>query len=537
MTKSPWIRGKTDSEQGSYNRYDRYGSKKAMRKRFQQIKCVFHLTGNLLMVLALILLFPVIVALVFWGQKGDGPRTVTAFVASAIISFSAGLALRNVLKPDRLETTGSMLTCALGWIVASAAGAIPFVVGIGAGYLDAYFESMSGFTTTGITVFSGLDQMPRSILFWRSLTQWLGGIGILSFFLAVTFKASGAHHLFGAESHKISSGRPAPGLFNTLKILWGIYAFFTLLAILVFTIEQMGIFDSICHALTALSTGGFSPHDSSIEYYRLTGHPKYRLIEYSVTFFMMLGGINFLIHYRVLTRDFKALWDNLEIRYWWRLIAGFTIVILIDHMRKTGDLAALFSRGEAVDLDHFEQSVRTTIFQVISIMTTTGFGTKDIGSDFFGAASKQLFLVMMVIGGCVGSTGGGFKVLRVAILNRLMFRELRKLVNPKGASDALVIDKKIVPSDEAYRVAALFFTWIALLMTGGAITALFSNHGPLESLSGMFSALGNIGPCYISVNDMIKSHPVVKLTFILGMLAGRLEIIPVLLLFSPKAWR
>jgi trk system potassium uptake protein TrkH len=144
---------------------------------------------------------------------------------------------------------------------------------------------------------------------------------------------------------------------------------------------------------------------------------------------------------------------------------------------------------------------------------------------------------MMVIGGCVGSTGGGFKVLRIAILNRLMFRELFKLrVSPKASGD-LVIDKRIIPDTEVRRVAALFFTWIALLVAGGVITALFSNQGALQSFSGMCSAVGNIGPCYISAQDMISLHPVIKITYMFGMLAGRLEILPVLLLFSPKAWR
>ena len=269
----------------------------------------------------------------------------------------------------------------------------------------------------------------------------------------------------------------------------------------------------------------------------LAGHPNYKLIEYTLTFIMMLGGINFLVHYRVLTKDFKALWDNIEIRYWWRLIAGFVIIIMIDHLRKEGIIGVLFTRPTDLSMGEIERSFRYTIFQVMSILTTTGFGTKDIGSDFFPALSKQLFLVMMVIGGCVGSTGGGIKVLRVAILNRLMVTELFKLRVSEKASTDLVIDKRIVPSSESHRVGALFFTWMVLLLIGGGITALFSSHSAWESFSGMFSALGNIGPCYISVNDMINIHPVVKLTYIFGMLAGRLEILPVLLLFFRKSWR
>ncbi len=499
-----------------------------MRNQFQRIKCIFNFIGLLLEIFSPIISLPLIVVFIYWGEKGDGWNTVIAFVVPALAALVFGLILRRAFKASKAPgMTGSMLICGLSWIFLSALGALPFVIGIGSSYLNAYFEAMSGFTTTGITVYSGLDDMPRSILFWRSFTQWLGGIGILSFFLMITFRGGGAHHLFGAESHKISSGRPVPGLFNTVRILWAIYGAFTVMAVVIYIAEGMLSFDAVCHSLATLSTGGFSPHDSSIEYYRLTGHPNYKLIEYTVTFMMMLGGINFLIHYRVMTRDFKALWDNIETRYWWRFVTAFTFIIMVDHLRKAG----IFSVGE------FERSFRYSIFQVISVLTTTGFGTKDIGSDFFPALSRQLFLIMMIIGGCVGSTGGGIKVLRIAILNRLMFRELRKLRVSGKASTGLVIDGEIVPDAEIHRVGALFFTWIALLVIGGGITALFSNQGVLESFSGMFSALGNIGPCYISVQDMINIHPVVKLTYIFGMLTGRLEILPVLLLFSRKAWR
>jgi trk system potassium uptake protein TrkH len=508
-----------------------------MRNGFRRVNCIFHFVGGLLEILGLILLFPLIPVLIYWGQNGDGWLSAAAFASSGAISFFFGFFLRRIFKPQTIDTTGSMLICALGWLLASAMGALPFVIAVGLESLDAYFEAMSGFTTTGITVFSGLDEMPRSILFWRALTQWLGGLGILSFFLLIISQGGGAHHMFGAESHKISSGRPAPGLFNTLRILWAIYAAFTALAALILVIEKMPVFDAVCHALTTLSTGGFSPHDSSIGFYCLTNHPNYRLIEYTITFFMVLGGINFLVHYRVLTRDFRALWDNIEIRYWWRLLVGLTALIVLERLYKSGAFSALFVRGRTVSLSDFEQAFRHSLFQVVSIITTTGFATRDIGSDFFGAMSKQLFLVMMVVGGCVGSTSGGFKVLRIAVLNRLMFRELFKIRTSERASADLVIDKRTIGRDEIHRVAALFFTWMVLVLLGGAITSLLSSQGPLQSLSGMFSAVGNIGPCYISGTDMIDIHPVVKVTYILGMLAGRLEILPVLLLFSAKAWR
>ncbi|MHC4152719.1 MAG: TrkH family potassium uptake protein [Planctomycetota bacterium] len=511
-----------------------------MRNRYVRFNSVFYFTGNLLVVFGVILLFPVIFVLSYWSKYGDGFATLKSFLVPSVLSFAIGIFLRTFCKRSRLDTSGAMLTCAVAWLAISALGAIPFVIGIGSSYLDGYFEAMSGFTTTGITVFSGLDEMPRSILFWRALTQWVGGLGILSFFLVVVFGGGGAgglHHVFSAESHKIASARPAPSLFRTVKILWGVYGLFTVLSMVALTLEGMTFYNSLCHSLTALSTGGFSPHDSSIAFYRLTGHPNYRLIEYTVTFMMLLGGVNFLVHYRVLRGKFRALWDNTEMRYWWGMISAFVFFIIIDHLRKTGVLGAIFRGDLTLSAGEFEKIFRNTIFQVIAILTTTGFGTEDIGSDFFGACSRQLFLVMMVIGGCVGSTGGGFKVLRIAILNKLMLRELFKLRVPSRASTPLVIDQAIVPDDESHRIAGLFFVWIGLLAIGGCITALFSHLGALESVSGMFSALGNIGPCYISVPDMIEIHWLVKITYIVGMLAGRLEIIPVLLLFSWKAWR
>lgn len=508
-----------------------------MRNRFQKLQCICGLTGSLLILLGLLLLFPLAFTASGWEKDNEGVRTLLAFVIPSGFSFILGIFLKSKFKVAGMDTTSAMLLCAISWIVISAIGAIPFCIAIKANYVDAYFEAMSGFTTTGITVFSGLDAMPYSILFWRSLTQWLGGVGILSFFIVVTFGTSGAHHIVGAESHKISSARPTPGMFGTVKILWLIYGGFTVAAAVTYKLLGMSMFDAVCHALTTLSTGGYSPHDASIAYYHQAGFRHYKLIEYAVTFFMMLGGINFLVHFRVLTGDFKALWDNLEVRCWWRLIAAFTGIIIIEHLYRSGALAEIFSKGSTFTLADAERVFRITIFQVIGVLTTTGFGTADIGGDFFGTVAMQLFLVMMVIGGCVGSTGGGFKVLRIAILNRLMIRELFKMRTSQKAVSGLVIDKKIVPHDEIHRIGSLFYTWIAFLVVGGAITAICSKHGPWESLSGMFSAVGNIGPCYISVPDMISISPVVKITYIIGMLAGRLEIIPVLLLFSKKSWK
>jgi trk system potassium uptake protein TrkH len=244
---------------------------------------------------------------------------------------------------------------------------------------------------------------------------------------------------------------------------------------------------------------------------------------------MVLGGTNFLIHYRVFKGDGRALFDNTEMRYWWSLIGGFSLLILAERI----------FRGNIIPsgIRSLEENFRAVIFQVTAILTTTGFSTRDIGSPFFGTAARQLFLLMMVIGGCVGSTGGGLKVLRVAILTRTARREIFRLRAPRRSISSVVIDGKIINIDEIRRVGALFFAWVALLTAGGVITAFFSSLNGYQAFSGIFSALGNIGPSYIPAARIGGLHPVIKLTYITGMLAGRLEIIPVLLLFSPRSWR
>ena len=507
-----------------------------MRNSFVRAMAVFHVMGWLLILFGVILLIPMIIALYYRNTDSQGLVRVYAFLFPAIGSFVIGGLLHVIFKRSSLDSTGAALLCAVVWIVFSILGAVPFQLILGCSFVDGFFEAMSGFTTTGITVLAGLDEMPRCILFWRALTQWMGGLGILSLFLLLTFSGASSCHIFEAESHKIASSRPVPGLFNTLKIFWGIYAGFTLLSMIALTLEGMPFFDSLCHSFAALSTGGFSPHDASIEYYRQMGHPNYRLIEYTVAFFMLLGGINFLIHFRVVIGDLRALWDNVEMRYFWRLLALFLGIIIFEKVYRVSGQASFAGLSPVQVLWRLEDIFRTVLFQVISLVTTTGFGTKDINTDYFGSVAKQLFIVMMFIGGCAGSTAGGFKVLRIVILNRLVSRELFRLRVGPRTSSALVVDGKIVSHDEVYRVAALFFGWLLLIVMGGLITALCSNHGAFASLSGMFSAVGNIGPCYISVPDIATLNPAVKLTYILGMLAGRLELLPVILLFSRKAW-
>jgi trk system potassium uptake protein TrkH len=446
---------------------------------------------------------PLVLVLIY-GEFHQGPETLEAFLLPAALSLFLGIFLQRVLRARPLNRLQSALICSVGWLGFSAIGALPFMIGIHSTYLDGFFEAMSGFTTTGITMFTGLDQMPKSILFWRAMTQWVGGLGILTMFMLVAFRGGSPHKLFGAEGHKINVDRPVPGLANTIRVLFIIYAGFTCFIALALFALGMPLFDSICHSFTTLSTGGFSPHDASIEYYRLSGYPNYVWFDYVITLGMLIG--------------------------------IFVALILFERFVRVAPLVHI----SASSLDFWrrlEEDFRLVLFQVVSILTTTGFGTRDINTPFFGEAARQFFLVMMVIGGCVGSTGGGIKVLRIAIMGKLIRREVYRLRVPPRAINSVIIDGELVELDEIQRVGGLFFMWIVLLIFGGGVTEYLSHHNGYAALSGMFSALGNIGPCYIPVAEMGQLHPLIKVVYILGMLAGRLEILPVLLLFSLKAWR
>ena len=505
------------------------------RRRYSNVQVVLSTCGSLFVVLGTFLLIPLAVALLD-GEFHNGSTTLFAFLLPSALAFVIGGLCRFLFPAQAPSSVQAMLICSLAWLGFSAIGGLPFVISLHASYLDGFFEAMSGFTTTGITMFTGLDYMPKSILFWRSLTQWIGGLGILTFFLFVTYRVAGGHRLFGAETHKIGMERPVPGMTHTLRILWSIYTGFTALVLVALWCGGMSFFDSVCHSFTALSTGGFSPHDASIEYYRMSGYALAGWIEYVLIGGMLMGGTNFLIHYRVLHGKVHALFDNSEMRWWWSLIILLFLAIFLERMIKLGVLESLFV-SDNFTWQQIEGNLRTVLFQVVAIITTTGFSTQDIAGSFFGQVARQLFLVMMVIGGCVGSTGGGLKVLRVSILVSLVRRELFRLRTPAASVSTVIIDGKPIEANEIYRVSGLFFAWVAFLMIGGLVTAFLSHFDAYQSFSGMFSALGNIGPCYIPTPAMGQLHSIIKIVYIIGMLAGRLEILPVLLLFSRRAWR
>ncbi|RUM92933.1 MAG: TrkH family potassium uptake protein [Thermodesulfatator sp.] len=486
---------------------------------------ILNYLGALLTITGAFMFIPLVPFFLYDQPSGTG-LSILSFVIPGTISILTGLILQFSFPFKAPSLRGAMIITALGWIIAGLLGGVPYMLGLHKSFIDAFFESVSGFTTTGITVFEGLDQMPRSILFWRSFTQWLGGLGILSFFMAVSFRGgSTAAALFSAEGHKIDISRPVPGIFHTLIILWSIYTAFTLVSCFVFWLTGMSGFDAINHCFTCISTGGFSTHDASLAWWQQNGTKNAWLIEFSAVIFMLAGGTNFLIHYRILTGDVKSLFRDFEMRWYWSIAGGAVFLVIMDHI-------VAFNLREPMGITHLFNIFRTALFQVSSLITSTGYLTTDINSPFFPDMSKQILMILMVIGGCVGSTAGGIKILRASILFRTISVEIRKISRPRRAVMPIVISGRIVSQTELQRITALLWSWLLIIAAGAFVTSFLSDLDPWQAFSGMASAMGNMGPFYFTVHKMAQLHWLIKLTYIFGMLAGRLEILPLAVLFA-----
>jgi trk system potassium uptake protein len=492
-------------------------------KRTSSISTVFNTLGSLLMIMGLLLLLPVFMILYYREYSFVSP-----FLISAAGSFLCGFLFTKIFKRGTVYFLQSILVCGIAWFVLCVFACLPFYLSGFLSFLDSYFETVSGFTTTGITVITEIEVLPRCILFWRSFIQWVGGLGILTLFLAVTYKSNNAYfQLFSAESHKIESARPTPSITKTVIILWGVYAAFTLIEGVILRFLGLSGFDALCHSLTTLSTGGFSTYDASILHFGQAGYRHYKAIEYVITIFMFFGGVSFLLHFKLFSGGYREVFRNTEFK-WYCLITGVAVLlILTNRWVQMGGIARSELSGD----------FRSTIFTVVSIITTTGFGTVDINDPFFPFFAKQIFLILMLIGGSVGSTSGGIKVLRIVVFAKLFRNQIRRLRLPRKAVSEVIVDRSIFPEFEIKRISGLFIGWLFLIMIGGFITALFTELDSWQAFSGMFSAVGNIGPCYFSVAEMAALPAIVKLTYIFGMLAGRLEILPVLLVFSWRAWK
>lgn len=487
----------------------------------RNVRAVFYYLGVILIAFSVLQAAPLAVSALY---KETVQFPMRIYAIPAIISVSIGLALVLLLKARPITARLAMAVGTLGWLALSLLGAIPYRLALNISYLEAFYEAVSGFTTTGSTFLSGLIGLPKSILFWRSLTQWIGGLGIFTLFLLVVRESGARHALMGAEAHKASTEKFSPGVFSSLQILWLIYGGLTLACGLLLWTEGMTPFDAVAHALTTLSTGGFSTHDASIGFFSQAGYEHAVAIEYTILAFMFLGGTSFIVLWNVFRRKWRAVSGNVELRVWVILLLGATSLVVL------ADRSHISAIG-------WHSHIRHSLFTVVSIATTAGFTIHDLASSWFSSGAQQILLTLMLIGGCVGSTSGGLKVLRMAILGSVLRHRLRTSL----ATHLEILPRQLgqhrLQRSEIDQTLSVVVAWGGVLWIGWMMSTLIGHLNGWSSLSGIVSAVGNIGPHFIppSVNEGLSS--LVKTTYALAMIAGRLEILPLIILFSRKTWR
>ncbi len=482
------------------------------------IKSILRMLSAILMIVSLFMLACSLLAIF---EQETLLTTLSLVIPAAIgIGFFLVMSLvsRNDKKPFLTNRDGFLLVT-LSWVFASALGAIPFVLARSIpSYIDAFFETMSGFTTTGASILTDIEALPRSLLLWRATTHWLGGMGIVVLLVAV-LPALGfsAIRVMEAEAPGPSVDRITPHISSTAKMLWLIYLGITLLEIVLLVIGGMTLFDAVCHAFATMATGGFSTKNTSVAYY------KSGFIHWVITIFMFIAGTNFTLHYRLLTGKPRSVLKDTEFRVYFAIFAIASIAIGFD----------LLTHGT---YKSFGESIRYSSFQVSSILTTTGFATADFGT--WPTLSLTVLLVLMFIGGCAGSTGGGIKVIRIVVLFKMAMTEMRYVANPRGVY-TIFLGSKALRKNVIYDIAALVFLYFVFFFISVLVIS-FTGVDILTNVTAVIANLGNIGP------GLGKVGPVYNYSFFpwwakvwlsFAMLVGRLEVYTVLVLFSKKFWK
>ena len=469
----------------------------------------------LLLVIAAFMLAPIAVAL----AEGE-TDTVQAFLipmgATAVVTGLYLVATRGVR--GGLSSKSGFLLVTMSWLSAAAIGAVPFVLaGAIPRYTNAFFETMSGFTTTGATILTDIESLPASLLFWRSLTHWLGGMGIIVLTVAILpLLGVGGYQIMKAEAPGPSVDRLTPKITQTAKILWFIYLGLTILETTLLMAGGLSLYDALTHTFGTLATGGFSPKAASV------GHYASPFVQVVVTVFMIAAGINFILYYRLLVGEFRLLRQNTEAKAYLGIFAVATIVIAVVLFRGT--------------YESFGESLRYAGFQAASILTTTGYATADFAQ--WPALAQMVLFALMLIGGSAGSTGGGLKVVRIVTVIKQGFNEMRYLIHPRGVF-TIRLNRQPVRKDIVYSITGLAFLYVFMLLLT-AIVVASGGHDLLTSFTTALATLGNIGPgfgrigpveSYAFFQDYIKWY----LSAI--MMVGRLEIYTVLVLITPAFWK
>ncbi len=476
---------------------------------------ISRIIGILISVLGLSMIAPLLIA-VYYNES------LSPFSWAICLTLIAGILFlvlsRKLSDEDFINQKEGMTAVALAWAGIGLFGALPFYFSPDfATFTDALFESVSGFSTTGSSVMTNIEAASLSLLFWRSLIQWLGGMGIIVLSLAILpFLGVGGIQLYKAEVPSPVPDKLTPRLSDSAKILWMVYAGLTLIEIVLLLVGGMSLYEATCHALTTLPTGGFSTKNASLAHYN-SGY-----FDTIVFIFMVLAGINFSLHYQMLRGKPLAFWNDTECRFFLGLVLVLTLIIAWDIYGPV--------YGSFID------SLRFAGFQVASIVTTTGFATADY--EIFPGLSQVLIFICMFIGGSAGSTGGGMKCARILVAFKYCYRELFKLIHPRSIK-TVKLNNTVISDDVLRSIMGFLFLYIGLFFLASILLS-FMGLDMMTSFGAVAACIGNIGPGYGTVGpteNFAHLPAMAKWILSLCMLIGRLEIYTVIILFVPEFWK
>ncbi len=473
----------------------------------------------------LMLIITLLVSL-FYGEEDS-----LALLTSALMAFAVGGALKLAGKRSeerRLTRADSFLIVALVWVLFSAIGMMPFILHMRISPADAFFEAMSGFSTTGASIFNDIDGLTHGLRFWRSVTQWIGGLGIIvfSFALIPVYELKNSN-VYSAEVTGLELDRLRPTISATARRTLSIYLLLTTICALLYWLGPMTLYDAVCHAMTTVGTGGFSTHTASIGYFQSA------YIEYVCIVFMLLSSLNFSLYYYLSIRRTKVFFRNDEMHAFFYIVGGFVLLFF----------AMLFYWHPVESLSdniflHAEEHFRTALFHVSTIISTTGFAAQKFDYVGWGVPFWMPTLVLIAVGGCAGSTSGGIKVLRFLICFKSAVNEFLKLLHPRAVLSVRT-SGQIVSNDHVQRTFSFIFIYMVLAGIGTFVLTLLGNDTE-TSLGSCLSMLSNVGPGMGTTGpaaNFAHLHDAAKWLMSFYMLVGRLEIFTVLFLFMPQFWK
>ena len=473
---------------------------------------VIYLLGWLLLMEAGFVCVPLVTAALY-------KESISPYVMTIVIAVVAGFTLVRLFRPtDRhIRPREGFLVVGGAWVVVSLLGAVPYLLTPGAlGPVDALFESVSGFTTTGSTVIQDTTVLPRSLLLWRAMSQWLGGMGIILFTIAILpLLGIGGMQLFKAEVPGPVADKIQPRLANTARSLWGVYVALTAIEWFLLRVAGLDTFEALCHSFTTLATGGFSTRNSSV------GEFGSAAVEWIIIVFMLAAGINFVLHYKVLVGRGREVLRDAELRYFLGVAVAFTAYFILT-THQAGD--------RVID------TVRVAAFQTVSLLTTTGYATVDF--ELWTGAAQLAVLVLLTLGGMSGSTGGGIKSLRTLLAVRSLRATIHRLIHPHAVRP--VKYGGVVVEDSVLSGIWAFLTAYFLIAIIGAVVVALAGYDMVTAITASLTAIGNVGPGLgqVGAYDNFAHFPgFVKLTLAVCMLFGRLEIFTLLVLFTREFWR